>query len=42
MLAAAILIGLTIGIGGYTFVYAKGYSCMHCHASVYVASGPAR
>jgi cytochrome c nitrite reductase small subunit len=36
---AAILVGLTIGIGTYTFVYAKGYSyltndpaaCANCH-----------
>jgi cytochrome c nitrite reductase small subunit len=36
---AAILVGLTIGIGGYTFVYARGYSyltndpaaCANCH-----------
>ena len=35
----AVLIGLTLGIGGYTFVYAKGYSylsndpqgCANCH-----------
>lgn len=35
----AVLVGLTIGIGGYTFVYAKGYSyltndpaaCANCH-----------
>ena len=26
VLAAALLVGITIGIGGYTFVYAKGYS----------------
>jgi hypothetical protein len=39
ILVAAILAGLTIGIGGYTFVYAKGYSyltndpaaCANCH-----------
>src|SRR6186713_1211704 len=39
ILAGAILIGLTIGIGGYTFVYAKGASymtndpaaCANCH-----------
>jgi cytochrome c nitrite reductase small subunit len=38
-LIAAVLVGLTIGIGGYTFVYAKGYSyltndpaaCANCH-----------
>ena len=26
LIVAAVLVGLTIGIGGYTFVYAKGYS----------------
>ena len=38
-MVAAILVGLTIGIGAYTFVYAKGYSyltddpaaCANCH-----------
>ena len=38
-LTAAVLVGLAIGIGGYTFVYAKGYSyltndpaaCANCH-----------
>lgn len=36
---AAVLVGLTFGIGGYTFVYARGYSyltndpaaCANCH-----------
>jgi cytochrome c nitrite reductase small subunit len=36
---AAVLVGLLIGLGGYTFVYAKGYSyltndpgaCANCH-----------
>ena len=39
LLVAAVLVGLLIGIGGYTFVYAKGYSyltndpaaCANCH-----------
>jgi cytochrome c nitrite reductase small subunit len=39
LLAAAVLIGITVGIGAYTFVYAKGYSyltddpaaCANCH-----------
>ena len=39
LLAAALLVGITVGIGGYTFVYAKGYSymtndpqaCANCH-----------
>ena len=39
IIVAAVLAGLTIGIGGYTFVYAKGYSyltndpaaCANCH-----------
>ncbi len=39
ILVAAVLVGLTAGIGGYTFVYAKGYSyltndtaaCANCH-----------
>lgn len=39
LLAAALLVGVMIGIGGYTFVYAKGYSyltndpqaCANCH-----------
>ena len=39
VLATALLVGITIGIGGYTFVYAKGYSyitndpqaCANCH-----------
>jgi cytochrome c nitrite reductase small subunit len=39
LLIAAVLVGLTIGVGGYTFVYAKGYSyltndpqaCANCH-----------
>ena len=38
-LAIAIALGVLIGIGGYTFVYAKGYSyltndpaaCANCH-----------
>jgi cytochrome c nitrite reductase small subunit len=38
-LFAAVLVGLTVGIGAYTFVYAKGYSyltndpaaCANCH-----------
>jgi cytochrome c nitrite reductase small subunit len=38
-MVAAVLMGLTLGIGGYTFVYAKGYSyltndpaaCANCH-----------
>jgi cytochrome c nitrite reductase small subunit len=37
--AAAVLAGILIGVGGYTFVYAKGYSyltndpaaCANCH-----------
>lgn len=37
--AAAILVGVAIGLGGFTFVYAKGYSylghdpaaCANCH-----------
>lgn len=36
----AVLIGLTLGVGGYTFIYARGYSyfasdpaaCNNCHA----------
>ena len=39
LLAAAILLGSLVGVGGYTFVYAKGYSyltndpgaCANCH-----------
>ncbi|MDQ3487685.1 MAG: NapC/NirT family cytochrome c [Acidobacteriota bacterium] len=39
LIVTAILVGLTIGIGGCTFVYAKGYSylsndpqaCANCH-----------
>ena len=39
ILIGAVLMGLTLGIGGYTFVYAKGYSylsndpeaCANCH-----------
>ena len=39
LIFAAILIGLTIGFGSYTFIYAKGYAyfsddpkaCMNCH-----------
>jgi cytochrome c nitrite reductase small subunit len=39
LIVAALLVGLTVGIGGYTFVYAKGYSylsndpqaCANCH-----------
>jgi cytochrome c nitrite reductase small subunit len=39
LIVTAVLVGLTIGIGGYTFVYAKGYSylsndpaaCANCH-----------
>ena len=39
LMAAAILLGSLVGIGGYTFVYAKGYSyltndpraCANCH-----------
>ncbi len=39
LIVAAILVGLTAGIGAYTFVYAKGYSymtndpaaCANCH-----------
>ena len=39
LVITAILVGLTIGVGGYTFVYAKGYSylsndpqaCANCH-----------
>jgi cytochrome c nitrite reductase small subunit len=39
LIVAAVLIGMLIGIGGYTFVYAKGYSyltndpaaCANCH-----------
>jgi cytochrome c nitrite reductase small subunit len=39
LLIAAILVGVTLGIGAYTFVYAKGYSymtddaaaCANCH-----------
>lgn len=39
VLVAAILLGLSLGIGAYTFVYAKGYSyltndpaaCANCH-----------
>jgi cytochrome c nitrite reductase small subunit len=39
MIAAAVLAGLALGIGGYTFVYAKGHSyltndpeaCANCH-----------
>jgi|SRR5262245_42378670 len=38
-IAAAVLVGLAVGIGAYTFVYAKGYSyltndpaaCANCH-----------
>jgi cytochrome c nitrite reductase small subunit len=39
MLAAAVLAGVVVGLGGYTFVYARGYSylqndpaaCGNCH-----------
>jgi cytochrome c nitrite reductase small subunit len=39
LLLAAVLIGMAIGLGGFTFVYAKGYSylgkdpaaCANCH-----------
>jgi cytochrome c nitrite reductase small subunit len=39
LLAAGILIGVLVGLGGYTFVYARGYSyvtndpaaCANCH-----------
>ena len=39
LFAAAVLVGLVIGIGSYTFLYAKGYSyltndpaaCANCH-----------
>ncbi len=39
LLVTAILIGVAIGLGGYTFVYARGYSylldnpetCANCH-----------
>jgi cytochrome c nitrite reductase small subunit len=39
VLAAAVMVGVALGIGGYTFVYAKGYSyltnnpeaCANCH-----------
>ena len=39
LMAAAILLGSLVGVGGYTFVYAKGYSyltndpgaCANCH-----------
>ena len=39
VIVAAVLAGLTVGIGGFTFVYAKGYSyltndpaaCANCH-----------
>jgi cytochrome c nitrite reductase small subunit len=39
VLAAAVAVGLLVGIGGYTFVYARGYSyitndpeaCANCH-----------
>ncbi len=39
LVVAAVLVGVTIGVGGYTFVYAKGYSyltddpaaCANCH-----------
>jgi cytochrome c nitrite reductase small subunit len=39
ILAAAVLVGLVVGIGSYTFVYARGYSyltndpaaCANCH-----------
>ena len=38
--AVAVLLGIAIGVGGYTFVYAKGYSylsndpaaCTNCHS----------
>ena len=38
-IAAAVIVGLTIGLGSYTFVYARGYSyltndpaaCANCH-----------
>lgn len=38
-MASAVLVGLTLGVGAYTFVYAKGYSymtndpeaCANCH-----------
>ena len=38
-LSAAILLGVAVGLGGYTFIYAKGYSyltnnpaaCANCH-----------
>ena len=39
LIAAAVLVGITVGIGTYTFVYARGYSyltddpaaCANCH-----------
>jgi cytochrome c nitrite reductase small subunit len=39
LVAAGVLVGLLVGIGGYTFVYARGYSyltndpaaCANCH-----------
>ena len=39
LIVLAVLVGLTLGIGGYTFVYARGYSylsndpaaCANCH-----------
>ncbi len=39
LVAAAILVGVVVGVGSYTFLYAKGYSylandpaaCMNCH-----------
>jgi cytochrome c nitrite reductase small subunit len=39
LLVAAVLVGMSVGIGGYTFVYAKGFSyvtddpaaCANCH-----------
>jgi cytochrome c nitrite reductase small subunit len=39
VIASAILMGILVGVGGYTFVYAKGYSyltndpaaCANCH-----------
>jgi cytochrome c nitrite reductase small subunit len=39
LIVLAVLVGLTLGVGGYTFVYARGYSylsndpaaCANCH-----------
>jgi len=39
MIILGVLIGVVIGVGGYTFIYAKGYSyltndpaaCANCH-----------